>query len=203
MEHFADWFIEHPPWGEPHVFSVRPGPGKSEDLATIDREFKRDVYRVRTLKENARAIGCVMDFGAGIGAFAVACAQAFPDAEVYCFEADPLKFELLEENTKAFSKVHRFPYAVGYTPETMSIEEVFAHTGEEFVDLARWTPLSMSNTWRWIESHSSDRIDMMTGHYLTSFETFCRYAVAAFPNHAFPLPSPEDAGRFTAIMRGH
>jgi len=47
----------------------------------------------------------VYDVGANIGAYAVAFAST--DAEVYCFEPNPLNFELLTKNTSDLKNVHR------------------------------------------------------------------------------------------------
>jgi FkbM family methyltransferase len=57
-----------------------------------------------------RAGDIVIDIGAGIGAFAMWCAEA--DAEVIAFEPDPLAFACLERNTAAFGRVQIFPYAL-------------------------------------------------------------------------------------------
>ncbi len=52
----------------------------------------------------------VIDVGAGIGAFAIACAEV--GARVIAFEPDPLAFACLEKNTAALPAVQLYPYAL-------------------------------------------------------------------------------------------
>jgi FkbM family methyltransferase len=204
--HATDFYIESPPWGEPHVFAVGTGAYRAGDTDEIHRTFCRDLYNLRTIR-NLHTVRVVMDFGAGIGAFGVACHQVWPEAEIYCFEPDERKYELLCANIHqggdGWGNVHAFGTGVGYAPELMDIEEVFAHTSENFVDLARFTAPAMEACFPHIETHSAERIDMITGHYRSTFETFERMATLAFAHHTFPRPHPADAGRFTGMMRGH
>lgn len=59
--------------------------------------------------------GVALDIGAGTGVFAIPFAKAFPNWAVWCFEPDPEKFELLEENTTAhkISNIHPCCAAIG------------------------------------------------------------------------------------------
>lgn len=201
-----DFYIESPPWGTPHVFRVGTQAYRHGDVGEIHRDFCRDLYDLKTLR-HLRPMQVIMDFGAGIGAFAVAAHQVWPEAEIYCFEPDARKYELLCDNIRlggdGWRNVHAFGNGVGYAPELMDIEEVFAQTSEEFVDLARWSTPAMEACFPHIHTHSAERIDMMTGHYRSTFDTFERLAQLAFPLHTFLRPHASGAGRFTGVMRGH
>ncbi len=52
----------------------------------------------------------VIDIGAGIGEFALWCADA--GARIVAFEPDPLAFDCLEKNTAGLNTVQRYPYAL-------------------------------------------------------------------------------------------
>jgi FkbM family methyltransferase len=50
-----------------------------------------------------------------VGQFALAAAQRFPMAEIYCFEPVPDVYEILKSNVRKFAKITAYNYAVGST----------------------------------------------------------------------------------------
>lgn len=55
----------------------------------------------------------IWDVGANIGVTAVIFANIYPEAKIYCFEPEPLNFDLLEMNTKHYKNVKCFDSGLG------------------------------------------------------------------------------------------
>ena len=65
------------------------GPGAEEVLKGIEAFF---------CAAPLQKTGVALDIGAGCGEFALPFARAFPDWNIWCFEADPLAFDVLQTN---------------------------------------------------------------------------------------------------------
>jgi len=97
-------------------FWTRPG---TLDINIVSENIQGDCYRLKTLKERGILLEFVVDIGAHIGGFAASVKALWPEATIVCFEPLPDNFELLVENTKAFSNVFCIPKAVTGKPQGM------------------------------------------------------------------------------------
>lgn len=77
------------------------------DSVIVDQVLVRNEYN---LPKDMQGM-VVLDIGAHIGAFAVACAKRGA-AKIYCFEPEPENFELLVENVKEYSQAVVFYNAI-------------------------------------------------------------------------------------------
>jgi FkbM family methyltransferase len=68
---------------------------------------------VRRLHQQGLSPRTIIDVGANVGQFAVACATIFPAARIYAFEPNPASACLLEKNVSKFTNVTVFTHALG------------------------------------------------------------------------------------------
>jgi FkbM family methyltransferase len=68
---------------------------------------------VRRLQHQGISPRTIIDVGANVGQFAVACATIFPAARIYAFEPNPASAGSLEKNVSGFENVTVFTQALG------------------------------------------------------------------------------------------
>ncbi len=75
----------------------------------------------------------IIDIGAGLGDFALAAANAHPNAVVYAYEPFPESFALLQENLRLnqIENVRAFPLAVGAQSGSMQLRAVSAEAVQQ------------------------------------------------------------------------
>jgi FkbM family methyltransferase len=77
-------------------------------------KFSLTSYRmISSLKRQGVLPKTVIDVGANVGQFAVACAKTYPNTTVYSFEPSPESAARLKKNVSKLSTVHVFPMALG------------------------------------------------------------------------------------------
>jgi len=80
-------------------------------------KFSFTSYRmVFSLKRQGIVPKAVIDVGANIGQFTVACANLFPGVTIHSFEPQPACVEGLKRNVRRFSGVRIYSAALGETP---------------------------------------------------------------------------------------
>lgn len=93
------------------IFQCRPN---GIDEITFDQVFRQQEYNLGHLSHKELLLAryasfvrpaLILDLGANIGASSVFFAESFPDAAIIAVEPDVANFALLEENTKAYSRV--------------------------------------------------------------------------------------------------
>lgn len=82
---------------------------------------------VRGLYQQGIRPQTVIDVGANVGQFAVACSRWFPSAEIFAFEPNPQCAARLTSNLRGVRKVSIFPVALG-NEEGIAKFHVNAHT---------------------------------------------------------------------------
>ncbi len=92
----------------------------STDVAVL-REVFLDGEYVVSLEAEPKVI---FDIGSNIGASVIYLHLKYPSAKIYAFEPNPYIFDRLRENTRQFSGIEIFPYAVSDTDGTI---EFFAY----------------------------------------------------------------------------
>jgi FkbM family methyltransferase len=85
-----------------------------DDFFVVQDVFGNEEYEPTLPKQAPKVI---FDLGANIGCTAILFKTRYPDADLYCFEPDPDNFERLVDNTKQFSKVTCYKYALGARKE--------------------------------------------------------------------------------------
>jgi FkbM family methyltransferase len=68
---------------------------------------------VLSLKRQGISPKTVIDVGANVGQFAIACANIFPDVTVHSFEPEPKSLSRLKQNVTKLDRVHVHPIALG------------------------------------------------------------------------------------------
>ncbi|MES2519122.1 MAG: FkbM family methyltransferase [Bacteroidota bacterium] len=61
----------------------------------------------------------IIDVGANIGQFGVACSKFYPNAQIYCFEPVPETFEKLKSNTEGTKNIKVYHSALGNADGTI------------------------------------------------------------------------------------
>lgn len=89
-------------------------PGALRGLFTLRGNFSISSFRINAVVAAYQSIfHTIIDVGANIGQFALAAAQRFPMAEIYCFEPVPDVCRILKDNLKRFPKIHVNNCAIG------------------------------------------------------------------------------------------
>jgi FkbM family methyltransferase len=89
-------------------------PGALRGLYTLKKKFSISSFRINAVAaEYQPFFYTIIDVGANIGQFALAAAQRFPMAEIYCFEPIPDVYRVLKNNLKNFPKIHVNNCAIG------------------------------------------------------------------------------------------
>lgn len=78
------------------------------DLRILKNIFLDGEYDIVLAKEPH----VIFDLGGNVGVSALYFALKYPSAAVYVFEPDPQAYAQLVENTKSFSSIHTFQYAI-------------------------------------------------------------------------------------------
>ncbi len=68
------------------------------------------------LKKQGLEFGTIIDVGANVGQFGIACSKLFNTATVYSFEPNPDVFKQLQKNATAISNLNVFDQALGDKP---------------------------------------------------------------------------------------
>jgi FkbM family methyltransferase len=80
-------------------------------------KFSVTSYRmVSSLARQGIRPATVIDVGANVGQFTVACTRFFPDAQIHSFEPLPACAEALARNVKQIGRVRVYPLALGDVP---------------------------------------------------------------------------------------
>jgi len=91
-------------------------PGAFRSLVSLRGNFSVSSFRLNaSMAAYQPVFHTIIDAGANVGQFALAAAQRFPMAEIYCFEPVPDVYEILKSNIKNFAKITAYNYAVGST----------------------------------------------------------------------------------------
>ena len=85
-------------------------------------KFSLSSYRlVSSLRRQGVVPGTVIDVGANVGQFAVACAKMFPDATIHSFEPIPECVEGLRRHAAKLDRIRVYPMALGARTGDISI----------------------------------------------------------------------------------
>jgi FkbM family methyltransferase len=102
------------------LLEVLSEPGALRGLFTLRKSFSVSSFRVNALMATYQPVfNTIIDAGANIGQFALAAAQRFPMAEIYCFEPVPDVYKILKSNANKLPKIHAYKYAIGNTSGTI------------------------------------------------------------------------------------
>jgi FkbM family methyltransferase len=93
-------------------------------------KFSLTSYRiVSSLKRQGLVPGTVIDVGANVGQFAVACAKMFPGVSVHSFEPLPECVLQLRKSAAKLPEIHVYPVALGSSSGDVSIHvNAFRHS---------------------------------------------------------------------------
>lgn len=80
---------------------INPGRWSKADHSIITEIFEDNFYTLDTIKT---APVTILDIGGHIGAFAVACHQRWPNAQIVCVEPNPMLWVALSANTQPWAK---------------------------------------------------------------------------------------------------
>lgn len=98
------------------LLEILSEPGVLRGLVSLRNNFSVSSFHVNARVATYQPVfHTIIDAGANVGQFAIAAAQRFPMAEIYCFEPVPDVYEILKSNTKEFTNITVYKYAVGST----------------------------------------------------------------------------------------
>jgi FkbM family methyltransferase len=88
-------------------------PGALRAIVTWPKFSVTSFQMISALARQSILPRTIIDVGANVGQFAVACAMIFRDSEIYSFEPAPEAFSSLKENVRTLPKVKTYPLALG------------------------------------------------------------------------------------------
>lgn len=93
---------------------TRNNPGWIKGFLTLKKSFSISSFNINAAIAKYQPMFLnIIDGGANKGQFALAAAQRFPMADIYCFEPVPDVYKILANNVKKFPKIHPYNRAVG------------------------------------------------------------------------------------------
>jgi FkbM family methyltransferase len=93
---------------------ILTNPGWIKGIITLKKCFSISSFHLNAaLSKYQPKFHAIIDGGANKGQFALAAAQRFPMADIYCFEPVPDVYDCLMNNVRKFSKIHPFNHAIG------------------------------------------------------------------------------------------
>ncbi|MEM2046085.1 MAG: FkbM family methyltransferase [Candidatus Bathyarchaeia archaeon] len=99
---------------------------REEDIDILYSIFYRKDYLFQEMAVARPSV--IIDLGAHIGLASIFFNTLFPNARIYCFEPDPLNFQLLEKNTSFFDNLALYQVAIGgSTGETILYSDSERH----------------------------------------------------------------------------